>query len=83
METEPCSESRPIDVCSLSLQVQGRPLRFIIRPVVIGGEDSVDASSSRWHRVTPSTFPWEDEAIDFLRSGLTDADPTGQVLTFL
>jgi serine/threonine protein kinase len=35
----------------------------------------VDASSPRWHRVTSSTFPWEDEAIDFLRNGLADADP--------
>jgi serine/threonine protein kinase len=35
----------------------------------------VDANSPRWHRVTPSTFPWEDEAIDFLRDGINDADP--------
>jgi serine/threonine protein kinase len=35
----------------------------------------VDANSPRWHRVTPSTFPWEDEAIDFLRNGINDADP--------
>jgi serine/threonine protein kinase len=35
----------------------------------------VDASSPRWHRVTPSTFPWEDEAIDFLRNGISDSDP--------
>jgi serine/threonine protein kinase len=35
----------------------------------------VDANSPRWHRVTPSTFPWEDEAIDFLRLGINDADP--------
>ena len=35
----------------------------------------MDASSPRWHRVTPSTFPWEDEAIDFLRTGINDADP--------
>lgn len=35
----------------------------------------MDANSSRWHRVTPSTFPWEDEAIDFLRSRIADADP--------
>ena len=25
--------------------------------------------------MTPSTFPWEDEAIDFLRSGVADAEP--------
>lgn len=25
--------------------------------------------------MTPSTFPWEDEAIDFLRSGIADVDP--------
>ncbi len=36
----------------------------------------MDASSVRWHRVTPSTFPWEDEAIEFLRNGLADVDPT-------
>ena len=36
---------------------------------------TVDANSPRWHRVTPSTFPWEDEAIDFLRNGITDSDP--------
>ncbi|MGH9280062.1 MAG: protein kinase domain-containing protein, partial [Acidimicrobiales bacterium] len=35
----------------------------------------MDANSQRWHRVTPSTFPWEDEAIDFLRSRVADADP--------
>ncbi len=35
----------------------------------------VDARSHRWHRVTPSTFPWEDEAIDFLRTGIADVDP--------
>jgi hypothetical protein len=37
--------------------------------------DLVDASSPRWHRVTPSTFWWEDEAIDFLRGRIADADP--------
>lgn len=37
--------------------------------------NGVDAKSARWHRVTPSTFPWEDEAIDFLRGGIADADP--------
>ncbi len=35
----------------------------------------MDASSPRWHRVTPSTFWWEDEAIDFLRGRIADADP--------
>lgn len=35
----------------------------------------MDAASMRWHRVTPSTFPWEDEAIEFLRAGIADADP--------
>jgi len=35
----------------------------------------MDANSARWLRVTPSTFPWEDEAIDFLRSGIADVDP--------
>ncbi len=35
----------------------------------------MDAKSARWRRVTPSTFPWEDEAIDSLRSNIADADP--------
>lgn len=35
----------------------------------------MDANSPRWHRVTPSTFWWEDEAIDFLRGRVADADP--------
>lgn len=35
----------------------------------------MDAKSPRWHRVTPSTFPWEDEAIEFLRARIADADP--------
>lgn len=35
----------------------------------------MDANSARWHRVTPSTFPWEDEAIEFLRGRIADADP--------
>lgn len=35
----------------------------------------MDANSPRWHRVTPSTFPWEDEAIEYLRSAIADADP--------
>ena len=35
----------------------------------------MDARSPRWHRVTPSTFPWEDEAIEFLREGVPDSDP--------
>ncbi|MGI8984051.1 MAG: BREX system serine/threonine kinase PglW [Acidimicrobiales bacterium] len=35
----------------------------------------MDATSERWHRVTPSTFPWEDEAIDFLRGRIADAHP--------
>ena len=35
----------------------------------------MDAKSPRWHRVTPSTFPWEDEAIEFLRERIADADP--------
>lgn len=39
------------------------------------GVRTLEANSARWHRVTPSTFPWEDEAIDYLRSGLADADP--------
>lgn len=35
----------------------------------------MDARSPRWHRVTPSTFPWEDEAIEFLRERVPDSDP--------
>ena len=35
----------------------------------------MDARSPRWHRVTPSTFPWEDEAIGFLQAGISDTDP--------
>lgn len=35
----------------------------------------MDAKSPRWHRVTPSTFPWEDEAIEFLREAIPDSDP--------
>lgn len=35
----------------------------------------MDANSPRWHRVTPSSFPWEDEAINFLQAGIVDVDP--------
>lgn len=34
----------------------------------------LEADSARWHRATPSTSPWEDEAIDFLRSSIADVD---------
>jgi hypothetical protein len=30
---------------------------------------------SRWKVITPSEFPWEQEAFDYLRSELPDADP--------
>jgi serine/threonine protein kinase len=30
---------------------------------------------SRWKVITPSEFPWEQEAFDFIRSQLPDADP--------
>ena len=32
-------------------------------------------SPQRWKRVTESVFPWEAEALEFLRSGLPDCDP--------
>lgn len=30
---------------------------------------------TRWKVITPSEFPWEQEAFDYLRSQLPDADP--------
>lgn len=32
-------------------------------------------SSSRWHAISKSQFPWEQEALDFLRARLPDCDP--------
>jgi serine/threonine protein kinase len=32
-------------------------------------------SQQRWKRITESVFPWEAEALEFLRSGLPDCDP--------
>jgi hypothetical protein len=32
-------------------------------------------SSSRWTLITPSDFPWEREALDYLRENLPDVDP--------
>ena len=32
-------------------------------------------SSQRWKRVTESAFPWEAEALEFLRARLPDCDP--------
>lgn len=32
-------------------------------------------SSERWKQITPSQFPWEREALDFVRERLPDADP--------
>ncbi|MDQ3687173.1 MAG: NERD domain-containing protein [Acidobacteriota bacterium] len=32
-------------------------------------------SSTRWHTMTPSPFPWEREALDYLREHLPDAEP--------
>lgn len=35
----------------------------------------MDAKSPRWHRVTPSAFQWEAEAIEFLRSRVAYPTP--------
>jgi serine/threonine protein kinase len=35
----------------------------------------VGLSDSRWHVITPSSFPWEQEALDWLRNNLPDRDP--------
>jgi len=32
-------------------------------------------SSERWKQITPSQFPWEREALDYLREHLPDCDP--------
>jgi serine/threonine protein kinase len=32
-------------------------------------------SSKRWNVITPSEFPWEREALEFVRAGLPDNDP--------
>jgi serine/threonine protein kinase len=32
-------------------------------------------SSERWKQITPSQFPWEREALDFVRERLPDIDP--------
>lgn len=32
-------------------------------------------SSKRWNVITPSEFPWESEALEFIREGLPDNDP--------
>jgi len=35
----------------------------------------VDKSSARWTEVNPSQYPWEREALAFVREGLPDSDP--------
>jgi hypothetical protein len=32
-------------------------------------------SSERWKQITPSQFPWEREALDYVREHLPDCDP--------
>jgi len=32
-------------------------------------------SSERWKQITPSQFPWEREALDYVRENLPDCDP--------
>lgn len=32
-------------------------------------------SADRWKEISPSAFPWEREALDFLRAGLPDHEP--------
>jgi serine/threonine protein kinase len=32
-------------------------------------------SAKRWHEITPSSFPWEREALEFVRGRLPDHDP--------
>lgn len=32
-------------------------------------------SPQRWKRVTESAFPWEAEALEYLRTALPDCDP--------
>lgn len=58
------------------LAAQSLPWAELVqRSADVGVKFPVDAKSPRWHRVTPSTFPWEDEAIEFLRARIADADP--------
>lgn len=35
----------------------------------------MNPSSERWHGGAPSEFPWEREALDFIREGLPDHEP--------
>src|SRR5262245_55388187 len=35
----------------------------------------MQAASERWKQITPSSFPWEQEALDFIRERLHDRDP--------
>ena len=35
----------------------------------------MEASSPRWKEITPSAWPWEREALAFVREGLPDHEP--------
>ena len=35
----------------------------------------MDINSPRWHAITDSEFPWEREALAFVRAGLPDHEP--------
>ncbi len=35
----------------------------------------MDRNSPRWHQITPSEFPWEQEALDHVRELLPDREP--------
>lgn len=39
------------------------------------GGEAVNAASGRWQEIAPSAYPWEREALDFVRSELPDHDP--------
>jgi serine/threonine protein kinase len=41
----------------------------------VGARLAMGMSSSRWNTITPSQFPWEQEALDFIRQSLPDHDP--------
>ena len=39
------------------------------------GHSQWDYLPQRWKRVTESAFPWEAEALEFIRAALPDCDP--------
>src|SRR2546426_11213027 len=39
-------------------------------------------SSQRWKEISPTRFPWEREALDFVRERLPDVDPYQAWTTF-